>query len=67
MAIDPHVTVTIQTQEPALDEKSAGYTKKTGQLVNQLVNPVIESAEFAVRVSVSRLPNVTHSGSLMNM
>jgi hypothetical protein len=61
MAIDTHVT--IQTQELTLEEKSTRYTKKN----DQLVNPVIESAEFAVRVSVSRLPNVTHCGSLMNM
>jgi len=45
MAIDTHVIS--QPQELTLDEKSVGFTKQNGQLVN----PVIESAEFAVHVS----------------
>jgi hypothetical protein len=43
MAIDTHTT--ILPQESALDEKSVGFIKPVGRLVN----PVIESAEFAVR------------------
>jgi hypothetical protein len=60
MAIDTHTT--ILPQESALDEKSVGFIKPVGRLVN----PVIESAEFAVRVSNFISPNIDN-GFLMHM